>query len=323
MKIHPLFENGAFFKKGTVLLELDPSDFESDLASAEAQLARAEAAMVQEQARAEQALLDWKDLGYTDEPGDLVLRKPQLKEADANVKAAEAVLIKAQRDLAHTRVLSPYDGCVLSREVGLGQSVGTNTPLGSIFSTDFAEIRLPLSAEDLKYINLHNGDLEDTIPVTLTDAIDPDSTTVWKGKLLRSEGVLDPASRELFVVAQVEDPYGLATGNLPLRVGQPVTAKIEGTTLKDVFVIPRKSLREPTQVVLINPEDSTIERHRFDPVWSEETQIIVKEDLKEGWWLAISKLPFAANGSVVNVVPETDEVPHSTQTQTELSEDKS
>jgi len=318
MRIHPSFENGAFFKKGAILLELDPSDFESALASAEAQLARAEAALAQEVARAEQALLDWKDLGYTDSPGDLVLRKPQMKEADANVKAATASLMKAQRDLEHTKVLSPYDGCVLSRDVGPGQSVGSSTTLGAIFSTDYAEIRLPLSAEDLKFIELSTGELEEAIPVVLTDAIDLTSPRVWKAHVTRSEGVLDTASRELFVVARIDDPYGLTSGEAPLRVGQPVTAQIEGSTLKEVFIIPRSSLRAPNQVVLVNPEDSTIERRNFVSVWSAQTHLVVKDNLEDDWWLVTSSIAFAANGSKVDITPA--EGPESVKTPEETPE---
>jgi len=97
--ISPQFESGAFFQSGAVLIELDPTDFLAELSTEEARLARAEASLAEEESRAKQALLDWKDLGYDSEPTDLVLRKPQLKEAHANVKAATASLSEAQRNL--------------------------------------------------------------------------------------------------------------------------------------------------------------------------------------------------------------------------------
>ena len=56
--VHDRFEDGAFFKKGDVLLELDAEDFDAAVASAEARVARAEAEKLQEEARAAQALLD-------------------------------------------------------------------------------------------------------------------------------------------------------------------------------------------------------------------------------------------------------------------------
>ena len=111
-EISPNFESGSFFKKGETLLILDPTDFQTAKTAALARLARAEASLAQEDARAKQALLDWNDLGYTDPPTDLVLRKPQLKEANANVKAAQADLDDAIRDLERTEVIAPYAGRV-------------------------------------------------------------------------------------------------------------------------------------------------------------------------------------------------------------------
>ena len=304
--IHECFEPGAFFRKGDVLLELDATDFEAALAASEARLARAEAALAQEEARAQQALLDWTDLGYTDPPSDLVLRKPQLKEAEANVKAATADLLQSQRDLERSRVLAPYDGCVLSRNVGPGQSVSSGTPLGEIFSTDFAEIRLPLSTDSLPFIQLPGDQGAGAIETTLSDSLNIAQDHTWTASIVRSEGVLDETSRELFLIARVNDPYGLESEHPPLRVGQPVRARISGKVLNDVFVIPRKGLRSPTEIVLVHPEDSTLLRTEIEPIWSDESQVIVRHDLPAGaeeWLLVVSRLQWAADGAEVQVVP--------------------
>jgi RND family efflux transporter MFP subunit len=303
--IHSRFEPGAFFKKGDVLLELDSSDFDAALAGAEARLARADAELAQENARAEQALLDWVDLGYTDPPSDLVLRKPQLKEAEANVKAAQADLVQAQRNLERSQVLAPYEGCVLVRNVGPGQSVSSGTALGEIFSTDFAEIRLPLSTDSLPFVNLPGEDTE-TVEAILTDALNTAEEQSWKATILRSEGVLDETSRELFVIAQVDDPYGLQSDHPRLRIGQPVRARIAGKVLKNVFVIPRKALRSPTEIILVNPDDSTIRRTEIDPIWSDESQVIVSHNLPEDadeWLLVVTRLPWAADGAEIEIIP--------------------
>ena len=302
------FEAGAFFKKGEVLLQLDAIDFEADLASAEAQVARSEAALAQEIARSLQALLDWTDLGYTDPPSDLVLRKPQLAEAKANIKAAEAQLLQSQRDLERTDVLAPYDGCVRTRLVGLGQSVNSGTSLGDIFSTDFAEIRLPLSSEDLPFINLPEENGSQAISAILTDSLKPVDGQSWKAEVIRSEGVLDENSRVLFLTARVTDPYGLKSDHPPLRIGQPVLAKVTGKVLKGVYVLPRSSLRSPTEIILVDPETSTIQRTTIKPIWSDETQLIVRHELPEGHLLVVSRLTIAANGTKVKTIPF-DEAP--------------
>jgi RND family efflux transporter MFP subunit len=311
--INPRFEDGGFFKKGDILLELDPSDFEASLASAEARLARATAAHAQEVARAQQALLDWQDLGYTEPPSDLVLRKPQLKEAEANVKSGQADLLQAQRDLERARVLAPYDGCVLKRNVGPGQSITPGTPLGEIFSTDFAEVRLPLAAGDYPFVNLPGESNKESVPVVLSDALSTENGHQWQARIVRSEGVLDETSRELFVIARIDDPYGIVSDGPRLRVGQPVRAHIEGKVLDNVYVLPRKSLRSPTEVLLVNPEDDTIQRTNIDPIWSDVDEVVVRHDLPAGWLLVTSRLPYAANGAKVEPVLPEDDAPKAVQ----------
>jgi hypothetical protein len=63
-QVMPEFEDGAFFDEGDVLIELNPVDYETELLTAKAQLADATATHSQEAAKAEQAKLNWEDLGY-------------------------------------------------------------------------------------------------------------------------------------------------------------------------------------------------------------------------------------------------------------------
>jgi RND family efflux transporter MFP subunit len=310
IKISPKFESGSFFEEGEVLIELDPTDFSAACKSAEARLARAEAALVQEEARAEQALLDWNDLGYTEPPTDLVLRKPQLKEARANVKAADAELSDAKRDLERTKVLAPYAGRVRTRMVGLGQSVNSGTTLGEIFSTDFAEVRLSLSARELTKVRLPNNPDDPPVPVFLLNALNDDPDSSWEGSIVRTEGTLDEKSRKLFVIARVNDPFGLKDKKkAPLRVGQPVRAELEGTIIPDVFVIPRNTLRSPNEIVLVDPKEMTLKRQRITPIWSDLENLVVTEDLIEGWHLVTNRLSSAPNGAKVKIIEPEDEQP--------------
>lgn len=306
LSINPEFESGGFFKKDDILLELDPTDFDAAVAAAEARLARADAALAQEIARGEQARADWKDLGYEGEPSSLVLREPQMREAKANFKAATADLESAHRDLDRCQVRAPYDGCVLDRLVGLGQSVSPGTQLGEIFSTDYAEIRLALASPDLPYFSLPE-EQEEEIHVTIFDALDLESGKTWEGRVVRTEGALAESSRELFVVGRVVDPYGLEADHPPLRIGQPVHAEINGRVLEDVFVLPRASLRGPSEVILLDPEELTITRTEINPVWSDAGHVVVRDELPEGWLLVTSSLSYAADGSKVEIQESTSE----------------
>ncbi|MEH6556066.1 biotin/lipoyl-binding protein, partial [Pseudoalteromonas tetraodonis] len=79
---------GGFFEKGDVLLQLDDRDLKAEVKSAQANLLNAEQNLLEEQARGRQALTDWQRLGNESEPSILVLRKPQLAAAQAQVLSA-------------------------------------------------------------------------------------------------------------------------------------------------------------------------------------------------------------------------------------------
>ena len=300
--ISPKFQDGAFFQKDEVLVELDPVDFQSQIISADAALARADALLIQEKAIAAQALRNWQDIGFNEEPNDLVLRKPQLREAEANVAAQQAALDRAKLSLERASIKAPINGRVRNRIVGPGESVGANTNLGEIYATDVAEIRLPLSSQQLEQITI-NEQGKQSIPVTLTDAINSNNKTIWKANIKHVEGELDESSRELFVIADIEDPFGIKTNSPPLRINQPVKATIIGNTLKDAFIIDRKHLYGADEIILI--EDDLIQRKKINIVWTTPDTVITQDKDLEGKTIATSRLGFATDGTPVEViVPE-------------------
>lgn len=303
--ISPSFQDGAFFQKGEVLAKLDPFDFKSQIITAEASLARSEAALAREEATAAQALRNWKDIGFDEEPNDLVLRKPQLREARANVAAQKSSLELAKRNLERSSIKAPFNGRVRNRIIGPGQSVGASTNLGEIYATDAAEIRLPLSSKQLEQITINEqGDQQ--IPITLTDAINSNNKTVWEATIRHVEGELDESSRELFVIAEIKDPFGIITDNPPVRINQPVKAKIIGNTLKDAFVINRKHIYGADEIILI--EDNKILRKQINIIWSTPDSVISQDPSLKGKTIATSRLSFATDGSPVEIVtPEGQE----------------
>lgn len=307
------FNTGAVFKKGDTLLELDTTDLKSEIITANANHARAFSALEQEKARAAQALRNWKDIGFDDQPNELVLRKPQLAEAEANLAAQAESLARAKRNLTYATIRAPFDGRVRERLVGPGQTVGTGTSLGEIFATKTAEVRIPLSTRQLTQIDLNEKSLGD-IDIELSNALQTNNPTRWPAKVVRIEGELDETSRELFIIATIPDPFGLEKNNTrpPLRINQPVKAHITANILRNVVIIPRDALHGTDEIITVT-EDQKINRRTINIVWTTQDSVIADNSDLHNTTLALSKLPYAPEGSPVKIIeqapPETNNTP--------------
>ncbi|MGK2927873.1 MAG: efflux RND transporter periplasmic adaptor subunit [Lysobacterales bacterium] len=302
------FIAGGFFREGEVLLQIDPSDYETAVLRAQAELAARRAQYSDQKARSEQALKDWTNLGRKGEPSDLVLRKPQLAEAQAAVQAAEATLQEAERDLERTHIRVPYDGLVRSKLVDVGQYVGGGTPLGVTFAIDTAEIRLPLSNSDLEYLDLPSAtrlDQAHRVPVVLTgESTNSDAT--WRAEIVRTEGVVDQSSRVIYAVAEVVDPYGvLGRSDQPqLKMGSFVRAEIQGRRVEDVVVLPRSVLR-PDDTVLIADEERKLAVRAVTVARSEPRNVYISSGIRAGELVVTTSLDAPIPGIQLAIAGET------------------
>ena len=309
IEITPEFREGAFFEKGDLLLRIDPLNYETAIAIAESNVAQARTALAEEKIRSEQALENWKRLGKSGQPSDLVLRKPQLAEMEARLRASESELRKAERDLERTEIRAPYPGRVLTQSVDVGQYVSPGTELARIFAVDVAEIRLPLTSRQLDFVDLpsvYRGEKPDQPgPDVLLRAEIGGTVETWKGQVVRVEGAIDERSRQLFVVAQVDDPYAHNAGDRPpLKIGLYADAVVEGKILDDVFVLPRAAVRAGGEVIVIDAENKIV-RQPVKTVWSDRENVVIPgEDggLKAGDIICLTPLAFPANGAPVSPI---------------------
>ncbi|MEM7010474.1 MAG: efflux RND transporter periplasmic adaptor subunit [Verrucomicrobiota bacterium] len=310
VKIDEQFQDGAFFEEGDVLVELDEEDFKTAVIVAEAEVARMNTELADEQARGDRARQDWRELGLEGEPNELVLRVPQLKEAKANLKAAEAQLERANRDLDRAKVKAPFAGRVRTREVGLGETIGTATPLGTIFAIDYVEVRLPLSPRQQPMLRLPENAGDPTLEVEFSDALDSENPTIWTGEIVRTEGVLDPDSLEVFAIARINDPFNRKNddGRSPLRIGQPVEAQITGNRLDNVIALPRSAVRQLDKIYLVDKEDLTLRAHTIDQIWANEDVVFVQDETiaVDRQLLALTHLVNTPDGSKVEIISSVD-----------------
>lgn len=287
------FVKGGFVKQGDILAKIDPSDYESDLLDAQATLASSRASLVQEKANAKVAEKEWAQI-TNGIPTALSLRKPQLAQEIARQKSAEAGLHRAKRNLERTLIRAPYDALIASREIGLGSYVSKGTAIGSILSTDKAEVRLPLADNEIQF--LHNKGIDAKVTLAGNFA---GSAQLWQGKIVRSEGVVDNKSRMTYLIAEVIDPYGLQdkTQSLQhneLRYGTYVTAQIEGSHAGNVAVVPRHLIVNG-QVATLGA-DKTLRYMPVNIIRQQGANVVIAEGIEDGANLITSALDYPVEG---------------------------
>lgn len=74
----------------------------------------------------------------------------QLDQAQSQVKQATATLQQAQLDLAHTQILAPVDGTVISRNMDVGQTVAASFSAPTIFqiAQDLTKMQVDTSVDE-------------------------------------------------------------------------------------------------------------------------------------------------------------------------------
>lgn len=296
------FEVGAYFDIGEVLVEIDRSDYETSLAIAESELAVANSELKLAKI-VEQRKLRLVESNAVPQ-GEVETASASREQAQANVALAETNIEQAKLNLRRTQFLAPFDGRVVSKMIGVGQLAGNSTPLGEVFAIDYVEVRLPVSGVQRDLLDLPEFANDAPLAVRLQDGIQQSNETVWHGTIVRTEGVLDANSRDLFAIARIDDPFGRKSGKPPLRIGQPVIASIEGKVLHDVIALPRAAVRELDQVVLVDRAAQTLLPLKVETLWSDAEHVIISSSsIPTGMWLATTPMPYTPKGAKIEIIP--------------------
>ena len=301
--LEEVFESGASFKKGDLLVSMVRHDYQNAVDMTKARLLMMEASLELAAANHERNQKVVADSLIPQAEVDLSLAN--LRQAEAAFKIAQSEYKQSMKDLERTHIRAPFDGRVRDRLVGVGQQIGPGTTLGRIYATDVAEVRLPISTRELPFVDLPERENDPPVKVILRDALDPDNPHRWEAVIMRCDGMLNEDSLEVHAIASIEDPFGQAGLRQTLRMGQPVSAAIMGKRLTNVVALPRKAIRELDQIYLVDPMTHMLSKHRISPIWRDEVSVIVRDPmLPDGQWVATTHLVYAPDGTKVEVIPD-------------------
>ena len=185
---------GGKFSKGDILLSIDDTQYRSDVAAAESALAQAQQELAEEKQQAERAEQNWLASKLPGKPSDSLLRKPQLNTIRKRIAAAKYSLKNSQKKLAKTKIIAPYNGITITRNINLGDYLIEENPVIEIYAYDQLQVRLPITQDQAKLLT------EDSIKVTITS---PDDQQQWGATITRRDNVIDPKNQSLHVIAEL------------------------------------------------------------------------------------------------------------------------
>ena len=287
---------GGFFKSGEVLVEIDPRDYELAVERAQAAVARAKVTLEREQAEAEVAREEWKGLHPDEEPTALVIREPQIRQAEAENAAAAADLSVARLNLERTRLSLPFDGVVVSESVDVGQFVGNGSRLATVYGTDMVDVRVPLDNREMAWFDVptRGGGKGSVAEVSASFG---GTQSVWKGRVTRMEAQVDQMSRMVHVVIEVPKPYDTSTGHPALLPGSFVDVTIFGRTLDKVVAVPRYAVREGDRVWVF--ADGALQIREVKVLRADRQQTLISSGLEAGDLVIVSSLDAVTEGMTV------------------------
>ncbi len=314
INVSPKFVSGGFFRKGDMLVKIDPADYDLKVVQAHANVAEARYQLVREEAEAEQAREEWQHLGQGD-PTPLNQRIPQLAERRAKLAAEKAALRNAQLLRQRTEIRAPFDGRVRAKAVDVGQYLTRGIVLGTIYSSDSAEVRLPLSSQELAFIDFPTSATNTTkgvhplkMATVALHAMHLGQEQTWYGYIVRSEGVVDRDTGMMTVIAQVPDPFGRARNRsdtsqrehvaVELPLGLFVEATIEGRWIDDLAILPASVLLDQNHVAVIDVENR-IHIRTVEVLKRERERVVINSGLNDGDQVMVSGILRPTEGQQV------------------------
>ena len=270
----------SLVKKGQVLAQIDPALFQAtvDQRQAALNIAKAQVDVVNNDIVYYKKHLDRiKKLNSSKYSADAELESAerdynnslvQLELRKAEVSQAEAALHSAEIDLKYTKIVSPVDGIVVSKEVEVGQTVAASFQTPTLFNV----------AEDLTKMQIE------------TSVVEADIAKVKEGQSVEFSVDSYPDEKFFGIVTQVRNE-AITTSNVvtyeviieidnkELKLKPGMTANVEIITAeeKGVLLVPNKALR-----FFVEEEDGTTKRYKDKGLWILKSGVPVRVSITTG-----------------------------------------
>ncbi len=233
-------------KKGQLLAQIDPANFEATVQQNRAQISSAQADLARIEAQLEMTRKTYnryKNLYQKNfiakseldqAESDYLSNLAQLGAAKAKINQAQATYKTALTNLGYTKIIAPVDGTIISREIDLGQPVAASFQAPELFTIaqDLTKMQIEVSVSEADI-----GKVQEGQEVTYTLDGYPDS--VFRGKVTQVR--ISPTTVSNVVTYSVI----VEVNNKDLKLKPGMTANVSIITSKneDVLCAPSIALK--------------------------------------------------------------------------------
>jgi len=265
---------------GQLIAEIDPATFEAQLEQARANLLSAQASLTKAQVTLKESHRDLQRkrelfknniIGKSDLDNaetNYEISRSQVSLAEAQVVQAQAAFSFAETNLRYTKIISPVDGIVISRNVDIGQTVAATfqTPTLFTIAQDLSKMQINTNVDEADI-----GKIEVRQQAEFT--VDAYTDIVFTGTVMqvRNAPVVVQNVVTYDVIIEVENP------ELKLKPGMTANVTILVASRRQVLRVPNAALR-------FRPKEQTEEGflRKDQGVWIPERGTPVFIKLKTG-----------------------------------------
>lgn len=238
---------------------------------------------------------------------------------EAQLQQKQSQLSRAHRDLDNTQIIIPFTGRISADNIELAQYVRIGDTLTAADALHKAEIEIQIPiryfrgllradhSKSFNLLDLNLGQLKEKLGISVQVILrEGGLNIVWDAHFARLSDTLDPKTRTIGVIVEVDEPYSNVSPGTrpPLIKGFFVEVHLKGAIRPDSLVVPRSALHN-NQLYLVNKENR-LEIVKVHVDLYQPEYALVSGTLEAGDNIIISDLVPAIQGMLISSQQDTD-----------------